>query len=165
MKRDMVIVTSLLAVVVVMWINTGVLSGSKTIEADRIVLRDSLGIIRAELRVLEAEDVKVGAGLYLYDRSGKLRARLTTDSEGTPELVLSDAKEQVRASVSLGSFDGGTVFLSGNLSGVRLLDESGEMRSKLLLGKTGLPTLEMCDSNGQPRIAFGVDNEGNAIRK
>src|SRR5262245_14707376 len=62
---------------------------SKVIEAERFVLRDSAGRIRAEL----GETQHGAIGLHLYDDHGKVRAELVVARDGASGLQLRDEAE------------------------------------------------------------------------
>jgi hypothetical protein len=64
---------------------------SKTVEAERFIVRDSLGKARMILAVGDE-----GPALTLLDKDGKLRVNLGVDKEG-PALDLLDAAESPRA--------------------------------------------------------------------
>ena len=67
------------------------------LEVESLVVRDSNGVIRAWLG-----DKHGKAGLDLWDRKGKRRARLSLGPEGSPGLALYDQDQRVRAELNLG---------------------------------------------------------------
>jgi hypothetical protein len=73
-------------------------SSTKEIRANKFVLEDENGKIRAELYAAKDK----GGGLSLYDENGKLRAVLGAGKEGTA-LVLMDDKPVARIALGAGT--------------------------------------------------------------
>ncbi|MEE8492448.1 MAG: tetratricopeptide repeat protein [Nitrospirales bacterium] len=115
---------------------------AKVVEAEKFVLRDSSGKIRAGLSV--GSDGKVG--LAFADKDGKIRAGLGITSDGSPGLALADKDGTRRAGLAIGV--DGTVRLD-------LADKDGKPRAELAVLDYGSPVLFLRNNDGTPRALFG----------
>jgi hypothetical protein len=115
---------------------------ARTIEAERFVVKDSSGAVRAQLAA-EGTDVR----LVLYDTKGESRASLYVVPDG-PGLMLtgSGQKPYVRLSMSEKRGD----------SGLEIADANAVKRAALLFHphEEGEPCLVLQDANGTPRVAM-----------
>ncbi|MGL4461804.1 MAG: hypothetical protein ACRC1K_06585, partial [Planctomycetia bacterium] len=118
----------------------------RTVTAERFLLRDPTGRIRADLGAFET-----GTGLWLYDENSKNRLWVGVSNDGVPELTLRDEAEKPRWAASVA--DG---------PGLAFLDEAGATRAALAAaGKEA--TLRLHDAQGAPRVLVGVGNAGDGV--
>jgi hypothetical protein len=115
---------------------------ARTIEAERFVVKDSSGAVRAQLAA-EGTDVR----LVLYDTKGESRASLYVVPDG-PGLMLtgSGQKPYVRLSMSEKRAE----------SGLEIADANAVKRAALLFYPYdgGEPGLVLQDANGTPRVGM-----------
>jgi len=139
-------------------------ASAQTIEAQKIILRDSRGKIRASLTASEA-----GAELALYDADGDLRVQLVNESDASG-LKFIDRAGKLRAGLGEGSAEGSKVagLTLSNLEGkeqaevaveadgpiVALSDRQESKRAVLHL-EAEEPVLTLYNANGQSRATLG----------
>jgi hypothetical protein len=142
-------------------------AGSRVIEAERFVLRDVAGRLRADLSM----DPKHGPGLRLYDQAGKRRAELMVWAEGgDPTLHLNGPDEHPQAIVH-----GAGVILNGSTSSADL--SAGPNYASLRLGTaasktdltlgSGYSHLTFSDTAGAPdriSLGWGIGTTGLRLR-
>jgi hypothetical protein len=144
---------------------------AKVVEAERFVLRDGRGRLRADLRMADRagpelalydEDVPrllVGLGsdgspsLALYGKDGVQRASLDLQSDGTVAMHFTDTGGQRRVGLSIGS---------NGVPGLALLGQDGTRRIDLELSVDGRPRLRLADANGRTHAALQVLPDGTA---
>jgi len=122
---------------------------SKVVEAERFVLRDTNGKLRATL-VVAADGT---SGLSFFDQNGKGRLRLYVATSG-PSLALADQNEKLRATLAIDA-DG--------TPGLALFDQNEGIRAVLALLSDGAPTLALADQNGKSRVGLGVSTSGPSL--
>ena len=106
----------------------------RTVEAERFVLRDAAGHLRAELTV----DGEQSVALRFKDGDG--RPRLTVGTEnGAALIVLNEQGGKLRA---------GLVALPHGAPGLNLYDKTGKPRAELTLNRDGAPALTFNDRDG-----------------
>lgn len=142
---------------------------SRTVEAERFVLKDARGTIRAQLTVLTDGG---GPVLGLADKDGRVRAFLSLLSDGAPLLALSDTEGKAR--VTLG-FDQGVADLTfldragkrrvqlafgPDLARLVFSDQGEKVRAALGVGPDGVPTLGLFDKDGHPRAGLSLHADG-----
>jgi hypothetical protein len=121
----------------------GQVAQPNVIEAERIILRDTVGSIRAELSVAK----EGGVALRFLDEKGKTRAILGLASDSaSPSLKLSDNEGVGRAWL--------TVDPDGS-SRLTLRDRKERPRAGLIAEADGSPRLALRDTDGQYRIVLG----------
>lgn len=116
---------------------------SRTIEAQRFVLKDESGIARATLGM----DLEVPQ-LQLYDSLGKSRVSLSVDALGQPALTLYDGAGNQTVNL-VGMADGPGFWLSPGASKRQSIKEVVKQKGGigLYMGKEG-PAIEIEDTNG-----------------
>ena len=117
---------------------------SRTVEAERFVVRDGNGKMWAELSA-DSD----GSFLHLFGPNGNVRVAVTSTAEG-PTIVLFDEKMQHRAELALRP--GGPTLL--------FYDQDG--KGRVALGNTVLgPGLLLSDGNGNGRIVADLHRNGH----
>ena len=117
---------------------------SRTVEAERFVVRDGNGKMWAELGA-DGD----GSFLHLFGPNGKVRVAVTSTAEG-PTIALFDEEMQQRAELDLRP-DGSTL---------HFYDQDGKRR--VALGNTVLgPGLLLSDGNGNGRIVADLHRNGH----
>ncbi len=117
---------------------------SRTVEAERFVVRDGNGKMWAELGA-----DRDGSFLHLFGPNGKIRVAVTSTAEG-PTIALLDEEMQQRAELDLRP-DGSTLLF---------YDQNGKKR--VALGNTVLgPGLLLSDGNGNGRIVADLHRNGH----
>ena len=106
----------------------------RTLEAERFVLRDAAGRLRAEL-VMDNEQ---SAALRFKDADGMPRLTVGTEN-GAAVVVVNEATGKLRA---------GLVSLPHGAPGLSLYDTSGKPRAELSLNRDGAPALTFNDRDG-----------------
>ena len=106
----------------------------RTVEAERFVLRDAAGRVRAEL-VMDNEQ---SAALRFRDADSMPRLTVGTEN-GAALIVLNEAGGKLRA---------GLVSLPHGAPGLNLYDSSGKPRAELSLNRDGAPALTFNDRDG-----------------
>jgi hypothetical protein len=120
-----------------------ILGGGKRGEhGPRVDLYDENGKWRASLGLTDIGDAVLG----FYDEDGKRRAGVGASSEGTSELLLSDASG-VRAGI--GVYPGGAATLD-------IYDGSGNRRALLRADSNGQTGMHFFDENDNGRVNLGV---------
>jgi hypothetical protein len=124
---------------------------SRTIDVlttQRVVLTDASGAARAEWRVDEEGDARLG----LFDRQGRTRLSLAVLSGGSPGLSLINTAGQRRAGLAL---------LPDGTTSLTFADEAGIPR--VVLGRTAEDAAQLvfADATGAPRLALGLDESGS----
>jgi hypothetical protein len=118
----------------------------EVVEAQRFVLRDALGRVRAALETA-GDTVR----LIFRGRNGKVRAALGLDGDSDPGLDLYGRDETPRATLS---------FLKDGAVGVILRDGEGTERLALAVHRDGMATLLFHGPDGGYRAELGVDQSG-----
>ncbi len=116
------------------------------IQAQRFVLRDQDGLIRAILGVQPDGSTRFA----LQDRDGRPRLQLTLLGDGSPGVALKDREGRNRAVLALPPDD---------MAQLVFADRDGYNRASLGLSVDHGSTLMLADPNGEPRafLAVGVD--------
>ena len=138
---------------------------SCTLEAEKLVLKDRSGKIRA---VLGEGGEESELGLHLYDKKQVPRATLTLDVAGSPMLRLAadTGADRVRLDTTGGLNlygDTGRVYLSvklGKEPSLDLIDKDGWTRASLSLA--GAPVMRFLDPRGDARLWMGAMGDGKA---
>ena len=110
-----------------------------TVEAQKLVLRDKSGKVRAAL----GENADGEWGLTLYAADGKPRALLQLDDNGEPQLDLRAATSPVRTTLDANS-------------GLGMIGPEGTRRAMFGMN-AGEPALDFADKQGRPRLALRAD--------
>jgi hypothetical protein len=108
----------------------------RTVEAERFVLRDGAGRVRAELMMVDGTEQSVA--LRFKDADGMPRLTVGTEN-GAALLVLNEAGGKLRA---------GLVVLPHGAPGLNLYDGGGKPRAELSLNRDGAPALTFNDRDG-----------------
>jgi len=127
----------------------------KAMEAERFVLRDTGGRVRAALG-MEADG---SVGLWLLDSAGKTRAGVGVSREGSPVMALADQTGKSRLSLtltdgpglSLRDQDRTRISLSvlAEGSGIYVWDQAGRERVVLIVAADGSQVLGFRDKDGK----------------
>lgn len=121
-------------------------SSPRVIEAERFVLRDSLGATRATL--MSVQDGSVG--LTLFDRFGVPLTVLVLYADGSSSLTFRNTQGKNLLMLSSGAVGGPRV---------RLCDQTGQPRLVLSLGTGNTPSFELLDARGVPRTEPSIDRD------
>jgi len=108
--------------------------GARVVEAERFVLRDGNGVIRAELGV----DGDQSVALRFKDDTSM--PRLTVGIENGSSLIVLNDKN--------GKLTAGLVSLPHGSPALSLYDLNGKTRAELLLLREGVPALTLSDRDG-----------------
>jgi len=135
------------------WLNVVVVTGitalllmglaapkSHTVEAQKLVLKDKAGKVRAAL----GENVDGEWGLTLYAADGKPRAVLQLDENGEPQLDLRAATSPVRTTLDANT-------------GLGLVGPEGTRRAVFGMD-AGEPAMALADKQGRPRLTLRADD-------
>lgn len=116
------------------------------VQAQRFVLRDGDGLIRAVLGVQPDGSTRFA----LQDRDGRPRLQLTLLGDGSPGIALKDRDGRNRAVLALPPDD---------MAQIVFADREGYNRASLGLSVDHGSTLMLADPTGEPRafLAVGVD--------
>jgi hypothetical protein len=119
----------------------------RVIEAQKFVLKDSQGRVRAELSTERDEAPK----LWLFDESNHRRAEFSLLANGTPGVRFLDKDQKIRAALEL--VDGKAV--------LNLRDSESHHRAELVVTASGDPYLQLRDKDGKtfwtsPEISTGT---------
>ena len=143
-------------------------AGANIVEAERFVLRDASGVVRARL----SADAQGRTSLTLLDKSERSRVALGIAADGAPILVFGDADGRttrmelsVRAdgAATIGIGDGKGRFrttLETNADGsahVYMIDADGKPRSDFCILADGSPQLSLADADGKTRTRLVCD--------
>lgn len=123
---------------------------ARSLDAERITLRDEAGRVRAEL----VAD-KQGPSLTLFDAEAKERLRLHAADDGTTTLSL--------ATPARGEVPSRSIAFRTALDGWSTLaftDSAKQERLALGLGYDGEPRLRMYTKDGRARVSLGSDMSG-----
>ena len=118
----------------------------KVVEAERFVVRDAAGKVRAALGIREDGS----PSLNLYDQDAKTRAVLGLEG-GDPVLGLLDQAGHGRVQVA---------FEESGASRVTLFDERETGRAQLALEPDGSPSLAFADRERKASAWMSVDRDG-----
>lgn len=125
----------------------------RTIEAQRFIVRDQEGKLRAVLENRQAEGgTESETVLGLYDAAGKYRASLIVRDDGNPRLYMSDANGRGRT--YLGVDDDGSPKL-------HMFDGNGRAGASLGVDDAGNPKLHMFDGNAAGRASLSMNRSGD----
>lgn len=141
----------------------------EVVEAQRFVLRDASGKIRAELSA--AED---GTWLLFHGPHGEVRVALGVHADGEPALHLCDGNATSRAGLSRLSDGAWALVLAGpdakgrvgltvesdGATAVMLIGPDREVRAQLVVDSDGTPSLVLWDREGNPRTVMEVRRDG-----
>jgi len=138
---------------------------TSTVEAQKFVLKDKTGKIRAVLG--EGPDNEIG--LLVYDGKQRPRAMIAVDDNDMPVIRVSDdaGKERVVLDAISGvrvEGNGPRVVLGvqhGNEPALQLIDKDGWTRATLSLTNTA-PILKFLDPRGDSRMWLGAMSDGKA---
>lgn len=139
-----------------------------TIEAQKFVLKDRRGKIRAVLGEFSEDEP---FGLLIFDANQRIRAKLALQEDGSPTLALTDDRGVDRAVLHPASGlrllgDGPSVTLGvnyGSEPALHLNDRDGWTRAALVLTSTNTaPTLKFLDPRGNVRAWIGAMSDGKA---
>jgi len=140
---------------------------TSTVEAQKFVLKDKTGKIRAML----GEGVDNEIGLLIYDGKQRPRAMIAVDDNDMPVIRVSDdaGKERVVLDAISGvrvEGNGPRVVLGvqhGNEPALQLIDKDGWTRATLTLTNTNTaPILKFLDPRGDTRMWLGAMSDGKA---
>lgn len=153
----------LMGVVVLVLTTTALLMGqalpkSQTVEAERVILRDVNGKLRARLAV----DTDGRPDLLFYDEAGKLRTRVGIEPKGVVGLVVYDPDEKRRVVFGVGRERAtGVSFLDADGKHLVFIEVTPEGYPHLILkGKDGTSGAKLdMTSEGHPHLAF-LDKDG-----
>ena len=106
----------------------------RIVEAERFILRDAAGRVRAELGV----DSEASVALRFRDADSMPRLSIGTEN-GASVVVLNEQGGKVRA---------GLVTLSHGAPALTLYDPNGKTRAELALARDGAPALTITDRDG-----------------
>lgn len=122
---------------------------AEVVEANRFVLRDSDGHVRAVMGVNQDGSARVA----LQDRDGRERLRLSLLADGSPGISFTDREGKSRAVLGL---------LPDETSALVFADRWGKTRAVLGLSPDESSTLVFADRNGEMRVGVGVEADGSA---
>jgi len=122
----------------------------KVVEAERFVVRDATGAVRAELAV----EGRGAASLSLFDRDGEHRVRLRPSG-----LYLSDSGGTQRAALHLTP---GALASDPSAAVLRLADAGGKPRGSLMVLADGSSRLLLSDRDGSGGASLQADAHGPA---
>jgi hypothetical protein len=144
-------VALMLLVTTVMLISMRISAGSvaEVVEANRFVLRDGDGHIRALIGVNQDN----AARIVLQDRDGRERLRMSLLPDGSPGVSFADREGRSRAVLGL---------LPDETSTLVFADRWGKSRAVLGLSSDESSTLVFADRNGETRVGVGVESDGTA---
>ena len=150
MKRAGVAALAVITAVVLMGQATGS-KVAKVIEAEKFVLRDAGGTVRARLETLSFGKVQ----LVLFDKDEKPQSILGVGSGG-PGLILGGTEGTTFLSNTLPLFSGkdfkvrlGMTLFPPQEPGLILAGSNGKHRAKLILGDDNTPALGLFDPDGK----------------
>lgn len=147
--------------------------GGVLVEAQRFVVRDTAGAVRARLMA----DQQGRISLTLFDKDERTRAALGVASDGSPVLVFGDPDGRTTrlelsvkpdGTTAIGLGDGKGRFRStmevkaDGSSHVFLLDADGRPRGDVGLLPNGDPVLAFSDGNARVRTRITTDGESGA---
>lgn len=144
----------------------------EVVEAQRFVLRDASGKVRAELSAVEG-----GAGLVFFGPRGEVRVAVGVDADGEPSLHLCDGSPASRAALCRMSDGAWALSLSGpggqsrvaltlepdGAAGVSLIDQDRKVRASLIVDSDGDPSLCLSDREGNPRTVMQLPHDGMPV--
>jgi hypothetical protein len=124
----------------------------RTSEAERFILRDAAGKLRAELR-----STPTGPALSFFDPVGAERARLQANDDGNTVLSLKTGTDDER-------FQRAIELRTGNDGWSSLVFSDAGARERLSVGLAydGEPRLRMYGRQGRTRVGLGSDMCGRA---
>jgi hypothetical protein len=122
---------------------------AEAVEANRFVLRDADGHVRAVLGL----NPDGATRLVLQDRDGRERLRLSLLADGSPGVSFTDREGRTRAVLGL---------LPDETSSLVFADRWGKTRAVLGLSADESSTLVFADRNGETRMGVGVESDGSA---
>jgi hypothetical protein len=146
---------------------------AKTLDVERLVLRDSFGRQRAALQMTNVP-ADPSAALVLYDENERPRAGLGVNKDG-PGLYFTDPNGKHRAVLSRNNDGIGFVLLddegrartefrvTDKGAGFAVHDEDGNRRAALIMDQD-VPSLILYDANGKARGALRVEKKGAVFR-
>ncbi len=124
---------------------------AKVVEAEKFVLRDAGGTIRARLEILSFGKVQ----LVLFDKDDKPQSTLGVGSDGAG-LILGGKEGTTFLSTTLLLFSGkdfkvrlGMALFPPQEPGLILAGSNGKHRAKLILGDDNAPALRLFDPDGK----------------
>ncbi len=120
---------------------------AKVIEAERFVLLDPSGEIRAVLI-----QTKGGSSLHLYDEKGKLRVGLVSGAADETGLSLYDADGEGRAMLALKPETSPALRFAAK-----------PMKPQAALGVAHVPTVLLFDDEGKPRATLFLSSDGSPV--
>jgi hypothetical protein len=147
-------------------------ANDKTLEVERLVVRDSFGRQRAAVNVTKGEDPAIA--LVLYDENERPRAGLGVNKDG-PGLYFTDPNGKHRAVIAKNNDGIGLDLLdeegrprmdfraTDKGMGITMRDEGGTRRLALLMDKD-IPGLVLYDADGKARGAFRAEKNGAVFR-
>lgn len=135
-----------------------------TLEAEKLVIRDRRGLVRAELGMV----VESGVALKLWDERGGARVQLVVGPEGSPILRMygESATSLLLPSrlTLLGSEPGKPagirLDLGSGLPNLSFLGTRGTELVQIGLGSADSPRVMLNSQDGTPRAALSVDQKG-----
>jgi hypothetical protein len=145
---------------------------NKTLEVEKLVVRDTFGRQRAALHMTKGDDPAVA--LVLYDENERPRAGLGVNKDG-PGLYFTDPNGKHRAVLAKNNDGIGLDLLDEDGKprmdfrttdkgmGITMRDEGGIRRMALMMDKD-IPELVLYGQDGKPRGAFRVEKNGAALR-
>lgn len=139
-----------------------------TLEAQRLVLKDQRGAIRAVLGAVSDDEP---FGLLVLDARGRIRGKLGVQEDGAPVLALADERGVDRVVLQpdtglrvLGNGPSVTLGVTyGTEPALELRDKDGWTRASLALTSTNTaPVLKFLDARGNTRAWIGAMSDGKA---
>ena len=122
---------------------------AKVVEAERFVLRDTDGRIRAELGAGEAGSI----GLKLYDRQSRCRIELFVAKDGVPGMQLWDENEMPRVILAL---DRDEPYIAA--PSLSLTAKGGSAGVLLSVAPDGSPSIDFMKDR---KVFLGIPEYGN----
>ncbi len=138
----------LLGIAAVLLTGQGPASSGKVIEAEKFILRDASGRVRAELRAPRGGP----AGLVLEDGVGRVRAAFTLAVDNTPGLLFLDQAGKLRVTLQLQA--------PGDAPILWLADKDQKARIKLSLSADGSPSFGLRGKNERPLMSLATVETG-----
>jgi hypothetical protein len=141
---------------------------ARTLETEKLVVKDSHGKVRAMLGEFSDEEP---FGVLVFDAQQRIRAKLGVQDDGSPVVALADERSVERVTlhqvVGLRVYGNGPSLTLGvnygNEPALQLNDKDGWTRAALVLtGSSPAPILKLLDPRGNVRAWFGAMSDGKA---
>jgi hypothetical protein len=167
-RRSRRTTTAIALVLVAVFLMGQTASKGSTVEAQKFVLKDGRGKIRAVLGEFSQDEP---FGLLIFDANQRIRTKLGLQEDGSPALLLTDDRGVDRVMLHPASGlrllgDGPSLTLGvnyGNEPALHLIDKDGWTRAALVLTSTNTaPILKFLDPRGNARAWIGAMSDGKA---